>query len=37
MEANLKKVAGVLNAPAPHMVGDGLGFIIFSLADTKLK
>jgi redox-sensitive bicupin YhaK (pirin superfamily) len=37
MEANLKKVAGVLNAPAPHMVGDGFRVHNFFPSGYKIK
>lgn len=37
MEANVKKVAGVLNAPAPHMVGDGFRVHNFFPNEYKIK
>ena len=37
MEANVKKVAGVLNAPAPHMVGDGFRVHNFFPNGYKIK
>jgi redox-sensitive bicupin YhaK (pirin superfamily) len=37
MEADVKKVAGVLNAPAPHMVGDGFRVHNFFPNGYKIK
>lgn len=37
MEANVKKVAGVFNAPAPHMVGDGFRVHNFFPNGYKIK
>jgi redox-sensitive bicupin YhaK (pirin superfamily) len=37
MEANVKDVAGVLNAPAPHMVGDGFRVHNFFPNGYKIK
>ncbi|WP_316813463.1 pirin family protein [Pedobacter heparinus] len=37
MEANIKEVAGVLNAPAPHMVGDGFRVHNFFPSGYRLK
>jgi redox-sensitive bicupin YhaK (pirin superfamily) len=37
VEANVRKVAGVLNAPAPHMVGDGFRVHNFFPNGYKIK